>query len=60
MDIVATSQPTETAEDHFRRAYGFYSACGQHLSAIAQLTAGLLALSQQVTRVERALTACFP
>lgn len=56
MEIIATSQSIETAEDHFRRAFHFYAACGHHLSAIAQLTAGLLVMAQQLTSIERALS----
>ena len=40
---------------HFARAFDFYALHGQHLSAIAQLCAGMLVMSQQVARIERTL-----
>lgn len=57
MQLVSLTKPPATAEDHFRRALGFYAAHGQAESPIAQLTAGMLAMAEQLTRVERALPA---
>lgn len=55
MPITNTPNPHNAAERHFRTALAFYSAHDQQGSAIGELTAGLLALSVQVARIELAV-----
>lgn len=61
MQIVAISKPALTAHDLFKLAAAQYARAGQEDSAIAQMTRGLVALSEQVARIENAVdTARIP
>lgn len=51
--IVSNSHAAATV--HFNAALAFYAAHGQEHSAIAEMVAGLCALSAQVARIELAV-----
>ena len=52
---VITKNPHLAAHQHFSAALAFYAAHNQEDSAIAQMAAGLVALSAQVARIELAV-----
>ena len=50
--------PYTAAQTHFSRAFAFYDDHGQGESALGELTAGLVALSAQLARIELAVIGC--
>ena len=55
MPTIVGTNPHLSAYLHFSRALAFYAAHDQQDSAIGELTAGLVALSAQVARIELAV-----
>lgn len=57
MPLMPFATPDSPAIRHLTRAVAFYARFDQDESAIAEMTAGLLAMAQQVARIERAIMA---